>query len=144
VVAAAVALTAAGCGFDEKLTSRGFVKAGDGLCNAALGRAVVATQSPGGASGLDAEGVAALAQIYTGMAEALRSLELRDEDEAMRDEMVRRYGETGSQIRSLAADAAAGDPSAPASAVAAIDELEPFSAELREYGFRVCGGREQA
>ncbi|MGH2923403.1 MAG: hypothetical protein ACRDKH_05170 [Solirubrobacterales bacterium] len=145
LAATALAATMTSCGFNEELTSRGFVKAGDGLCGAAIGRAFLAREgAPSGAGGLDPEGIATLARGYAGIAAVLRRLDIRDEDEAMRDEIVRRYTETASQIRGIAADAAAGDPAAPAQAVAAIDELQPFAAELRDYGFRVCGGREPA
>lgn len=145
LAAAAFAAGTSGCGFDDKLTSRGFVKAGDLLCGEAIGRAFIAVQqTPGGASGLDADGIDTLASGYARIADGLRGLEIRDEDEAMRDEMVRRYAETASRIRATAADATAGDPAAPAAAIAAIDDLQPFAAELRDYGFQACGGREPA
>jgi hypothetical protein len=133
VAATTLAVVAAGCGFDDKLTSRGFIKAGDGLCNEALGRAFLATQSAGG---LDAAGIQTLASSYAGMADALNGLELREEDKEMRDSMVNRYNDTATRIR-----AAGGDPTA---AVAAIEDLRPFVARLRDYGFRICGGREAA
>jgi hypothetical protein len=138
LAAAALAAAVAGCGFDDKLTGRGFVKAGDLLCGEAIGRSFIAVQStPGGASNLDAEGVATIARSYARIADGLRGLELREEDDAMRDEMVRRYSETAEQI-----GAAAGDPAGPVEVVVAIEELRPFAPELRDYGFRVCGGRE--
>jgi hypothetical protein len=133
---AAATLTAAvsACGFDEQLTSRGFVRAGDGLCAEGLGRSFIAIQrTPGGAANLDAEGIATIARSYAGVANGLRGLDVREEDEAVRDEMVRRYSETAEQI------AGSADP---VSVVVAIEELRPFAAELRDYGFRVCGGRE--
>ena len=132
---AAATLTAAvsACGFDEQLTSRGFVKAGDGLCGEGLGRSFIAVQRSGGAANLDSEGIAAIARSYAGIADGLRGLDLREEDEAMRDEMISRYDETAEQIQGSAD---------PVSVVVAIEELRPFAAELRDYGFRVCGGRE--
>jgi hypothetical protein len=132
---AAATLTAAvsACGFDEQLTSRGFVKAGDALCGEGLGRSFIAVQRSGGAANLDAEGIAAIARSYAGIADGLRGLDLREEDEAMRDEMISRYDETAEQIQGSAD---------PVSVVVAIEELRPFAAELRDYGFRVCGGRE--
>lgn len=145
LAAAALAAGTSGCGFDDKLTSRGFVKAGDLLCGEAIGRAFIQAQStPGGTSGLDAEGIETLASGYAGIADGLRGLDIREEDEAMRDAMVARYTETANRIRAIASDAAAGDPAAPAAAVAAIDDLQPFAAELRDYGFQACGGREPA
>jgi len=134
LAAATLAAAVSACGFDEQLTSRGFVKAGDGLCGEGLGRSFIAVQStPGGAANLDADGIATIARSYAGVANGLRELDVRDEDEAMRDEMVRRYGETAERIAG-SADAV--------SVVVAIEELRPFAAELRDYGFRVCGGRE--
>jgi hypothetical protein len=145
VAATALATVTAGCGFDDKLTSRGFVAAGDHLCDVAIGRAFLATQDASrGAGGLDAEGINTLATGFAAMAEGLRGLELREEDEAMRATMVGRYSQTANEIRAIAADAAAGDPGAPAAAVAAMDDLQPLAAELRAYGFGVCGGREPA
>ena len=133
LAAAALAAAVSACGFDEQLTSRGFVKAGDGLCGEGIGRSFIAVQRSGGAANLDAEGIAAIARSYAGVANGLRGLDVHDEDEAMRDEMVRRYGETAEQIEGSAD---------PVSVVVAIEELRPFAAELRDYGFRVCGGRE--
>jgi hypothetical protein len=133
LAAAALAAAVSACGFDEQLTSRGFVKAGDGLCGEGIGRSFIAVQRSGGGANLDAEGIAAIARSYAGVANGLRELDVRDEDEAMRDEMVRRYGETAEQIEGSAD---------PVSVVVAIEELRPFAAELRDYGFRVCGGRE--
>jgi hypothetical protein len=143
LAATALAALMAGCGFDDKLTSRGFVATGDHLCDVAIGRAFLATQdAQQAAGGLDAEGINTLATGFAAMADGLRRLELREEDDAMRARMVTRYSETANEIRAIAADAAAGDPGAPAAAVAAMNDLQPFAAELRAYGFRACGGRE--
>jgi len=133
LAAAALAAAVSACGFDEQLTSRGFVKAGDGLCGEGIGRSFIAVQRSGGAANLDSEGIAAIARSYAGVADGLRGLDLREEDEAMRDEMIRRYSETAEQIQGS---------TDPVSVVVAIEELRPFAAELRDYGFRVCGGRE--
>lgn len=133
LAAATLAAAVSACGFDEQLTSRGFVKAGDGLCGEGIGRSFIAVQRSGGAANLDSEGIATIARSYAGVANGLRELDIREEDEAMRDEMIRRYDETAEQIQGSAD---------PVSVVVAIEELRPFAAELRDYGFRVCGGRE--
>ena len=143
MVTAAMVPALAGCGFDDTLTRKGFVESGDALCGEAIGRAFLEIgDAPSTAAGLDEEGIRTIAAGYSSIAAGVRELELREEDEAMRTAIANRYSETASQIDAAADDAAAGDPGAPAAAIAAIEELRPFAAELRDYGFRACGGRE--
>jgi hypothetical protein len=141
VVAAVLAAALSGCGFDDKLTRKGFVEAGDALCGEAIGRAFFELQgAPSTAAGLDEDGIRTLASGYSSIADGVNGLELREEDEEMRDAIVTRYTEVADRIDAAADDAAAGDPGASAEAIAAIEDLRPFAAQLRDYGFRACGG----
>jgi hypothetical protein len=144
LVAAGLSIGAAGCGFDDRLTSRGFVEAGDTFCERAIGRSYIELQQAQGQASSGEEVIRTTGAGYATIAAELQNLELRDDDFAMRDAMVRRYKEAATQIDAAADRAARGDAGAWPATIAIIDGLRPFAATLRGYGFRVCGGRDPA
>jgi hypothetical protein len=145
LVVAALSIATAGCGFDDKLTPRGFIEAGDSFCETAIGRSYLELQrARQGQPSSEEEVIRTTASGYSSIAAELQKLELRDEDLAMRDAMVQRYRQAATQIDAAADSAARGDPGAWAEALGVIDGLRPFAATLRGYGFRVCGGRDPA
>jgi type II secretory pathway component GspD/PulD (secretin) len=146
IAAATAIVLVAGCGFSDDLTRRGFIRDGDSLCSAAIGRSFQQLRGSGAASDTASEvrSIHALAAGYASIAAGLRKLKLTDRDDPMRNAMVRRYQAAASQIDASAADAAAGDPSAQERALAVVNRLLPFAAQVRAYGFKVCGGRAAA
>jgi hypothetical protein len=139
---AAMSLAGPGCGFDDQLTSRGFITAGDSLCEEALGRSALLQQARAqGQPYSDEDVIRTLSNGYSSIAAGLRKLDLRDGDLEMRDAMVRRYEEAAARIDAAAGTASIGNPAAMEEAIAVIDGLRPFAATVRDYGFRVCGGR---
>lgn len=143
VAAAVLSIAAAGCGFDDQLTPRGFIKEGDTLCAGALIKA--RTDAGAAASqGFGQEAIVALAQGYSTIADGLRKLDVADVDETMRDAMVKNYADTAARIRTAAASAGAGDPNAANDAFRVIADIQPFLVTVREYGFKACGDRSNA
>lgn len=129
------------CGFDDTLTRRGFIKAGDSLCSEAIGQTDELRRAGQGTDPASREAtIDALGGGYSSVATGLRNLDLADSDTAMRDEMVARYRQAGAQIEALAGDAAAGDAEALGELTGLRNELLQFARTLRAYGFAVCGG----
>jgi hypothetical protein len=141
MAAAAISLAATGCGFDDKLTSRGFIEEGDRVCASAAGESYVDVQRSLRRGAGDEQAIRALARGYGSIAAGVRELDVIDDDEAMRDALVERYGQASARIEEAARSAAAGDPNAAADALTAVNDLQPFTRSVRAYGFKVCGGR---
>jgi len=141
-----LALAAAGCGFGEQLTKRGFVQEGDAICGETLLRAglVLERSRRQGQPTSIADSIETLAAAYRDAASNLSRLELGDGDAALRDDMVSEFRATAGALRAAAEQAAAGNPGAQGAASSAVAELAPLSRELRDYGFEVCGGRAPA
>jgi hypothetical protein len=143
VIAVTIAVLVAGCGFNDDLTRRGFVREGDSLCDAAIGRSFQQLQPAGqpGDPASEARSIRALAAGYQSIATGLRKLKLAQRDAAMRTAMVGHYQAAAKQIDVAAASAAEGDPGARERALAVIRGLLPFAERVRAFGFQVCGGR---
>jgi hypothetical protein len=142
-VAATVIVSIAGCAFNDDLTRRGFIREGDLLCSAAIGRSFQQLRGTRQASdpASEARGIHALAAGYESIAAGLRKLKLAQRDAGMRGAMVSHYQAAAMQINSAAAGAANGDPGARERALAVITGLLPFAQRVRTFGFEVCGGR---
>jgi hypothetical protein len=119
-------LAAAGCGFDDSLTRRGFIEEGDRICGETI--VAAAAQTPGTTPTLSA-----LAQGYQGAAQGFGELEPAEGDLALRDRIVEQFTRTGRQLQGLSAGGAA-DPAAPVFGQAAA-----FGRELQGFGFTTCG-----
>src|SRR5206468_5685058 len=77
------------CGFSDTLTSRGFIKEGDQICIDTLVKAGVGLSSSQDVSG--SQFLSTLGSAYGEAAAGFRGLEIRSDDEAMRDRVVAGY-----------------------------------------------------
>jgi hypothetical protein len=145
-VAATVIVSIAGCAFNDDLNRRGFIREGDLLCSAAIGRSFQQLRETRQASdpASEARAIHALAAGYQSIAVGLRKLKLAQRDAAMRGAMVSHYQAAATQINSAAVSAANGGPGARDRALAVITGLLPFAGRVRAFGFQVCGGRAPA
>jgi hypothetical protein len=119
-------LAAAGCGFDDTLTQRGFIVEGDRVCGETI--VAAAGQTPGQTPTLGN-----LAQGYQGAAQGFQELEPPEEDLELRDRIVEQFRRTGQGLQRLSTG---GDPAA---ANRVFRQAAAFGQELQASGFTVCG-----
>jgi hypothetical protein len=130
----ASALTA--CGFSDTLTSRGFIAEGDQVCVDTLVKTGLGLSSQRGVTG--SEFLSALASAYGRAAARFRRLDIRSDDEAMRDRVANRYSSFSRRLQVASLDAAAGTN--PPAARVVFSEISALQRQMKDYGFVVCGG----
>jgi hypothetical protein len=121
------------CGFSDELTTRGFIKEGDQICIDTLVRAGVGLNAKPNVSG--SRFLATLASAYGAAAARFRHLEVRSDDEPMRDRIVAGYSSFARRFH-----AAAQSPAGAAEARAIFADVSSLQRAVRAYGFQVCGG----
>jgi hypothetical protein len=132
--ALALALALGACGFSDTLTSRGFVQEGDRICVDTLVR-TGAGFSRGEVP--PPQFLGALAGAYRQAASRFGRLDVRSEDEEMRDSVVRAYSSFANRLQSAASAAATGAAN-PDNRVFA--DISAQQRQMKAYGFDVCGG----
>src|SRR4051794_30642978 len=118
-----IALTLGSCGFNEELTSRGFIKSGDQICADTLVRTGLGFSSTTSQSDF----LSALGNAYGDAAARFRRLDVRSDDDAMRDTIATRFAAFSRQL-----DAAA--TGGPTEARRIFAEGAAFEDRLRAYG----------
>jgi hypothetical protein len=133
---ACLTLLLAGCGFDDTLTRRGFVKAGDQICVETLARAGAELSTLNTVSG--STFLATIGSAYGQASARFRLLEIRDEDDSMRDRIVREYSSFSRRF-STASRSPAADQGGSPEVVALFSDTNALERDLRAYGFDACG-----
>lgn len=145
LLAVAVVLVIPACGFDDALTRRGFIEEGDGVCGETIVKTTIALEGgTGAAPGGQRGALGLLADSYSKAAAGIGDLNVADEDVAMRDRIASRFEQAGARLKAVADDGLAGDPQTQTEAGEVLGALAPFLAEVRDYGFELCGGRAPA
>jgi hypothetical protein len=121
-----------GCGFNDTLTSRGFIKEGDQICIDTLVKARIALHSRPGVTG--SEFLSTLGSAYGAAAGRFRRLKIRSDDEAMRDRIVSGYSSFSTRFR------AASRSSDLSLALPIFTDVSGLQRGMKDYGFQVCGG----
>lgn len=124
------------CGFSDTLTSRGFIEEGDQICIDTLVRAGVNLNSQASVSG--SEFLATIGSAYGSAAGRFRRLQIRRDDEAMRDRVVTGYSSFSRRLRAAARGAVPGSGSVEARRVFA--DAGALQRSMKAYGFQACGG----
>jgi hypothetical protein len=124
-----------GCGFSDALTTRGFIKQGDQICIDTIVSTGASLRSRGVLTGSEQLGL--FAKAYGDAAVRFQKLEIRSEDEAMRDRVVNRFTSFSDRFR---AGSRATEAAARALSADVFSDISSQQAEMRTYGFNVCGG----
>lgn len=127
--------TLGACGFNDTLTSRGFIKEGDQICIDTLVKARVGLHSRSNVTG--PEFLATLGSAYGAAAAQFRRLDIRSDDESMRNRVVSGYSSFSRRLRA-ASDAPLGTGASQAQAV--FVDAAALQRSLKAYGFQACGG----
>ena len=127
--------TLGACGFNDTLTSRGFIKEGDQICIDTLVKARVGLHAQANVS--RSEFLSTLASAYGAAAARFRRLDIRSDDDAIRDRIVSGYASFSRRLRTAAE---ASLVSATAQAQAVYVDAAALQHSLKSYGFLVCGG----
>ncbi len=137
VFAMGAALFVSACGFDNALTSRGFLKEGDAICGETVFRTGVELDSRGSVGYTEFYG--SLGDAYADAARRFEDLASREEDEDMQARTVSGFRRLSEELNAASsADSAA----APAAGRDAFEQAERLFTQLRGYGFDLCGGRD--
>jgi hypothetical protein len=120
----------AGCGFNDTLTTRGFIKAGDTICGQTLAR----TGAGFTPSTSQADFLRAIGRSYGAAARRFRALDVRSDDQPIRNKVVAQYTSFSRQLESAAGTA---DLARVRGVFADSTDLQ---LELKSYGFDTCGG----
>lgn len=131
-----VASLLGGCGFSDTLTSRGFIEEGDRICIDTLVRAGVGLSSRPDVSG--AEFLGTLGSAYGAAATRFRRLEIRSDDEAMRDRVVAAYSSFAERFRAASRSAPTG--AGPSQGRGLFPDVSAQQRAMKGYGFQACGG----
>jgi hypothetical protein len=119
------------CGFNDELTRRGFLKNGDQICADTLVKTGLGFTSATSQSDF----LTALGIAYGDAATRFHRLEVRSDDDAMRDKIVTRFGSFSRRL-----DAAANGADGPIAVRRIFSDGAAFENELHAYGFATCGG----
>lgn len=131
---------AAGCGFDDSLTRRGFVAEGDTICGRTVVRTAIELQGDGGASRPDTGTVlGSLAGAYGRAAEGFRELAVDDDDGSMRDRIASEFESISRSLRSASEATASGDPAGTTEANEVFADAQESQRDFEAYGFKICG-----
>ena len=133
-------LITTGCGFDDALTRRGFVKEGDAICGQTVVSAAIELQSdPSSSPATSNQFLGTIGQAYGSAAARFRELEVHEEDMVMKDHIVSEFTSISNGLSGAAASAASGDPSAATEANQVFVEARRTQQEIADYGFDICG-----
>jgi hypothetical protein len=138
VLAVGVVLVSAlaGCGFSDTLTSRGFIEEGDQICIDTLVKAGISLNDRATLSG--SQFLATIGSAYGSAAGRFRRLQIRSDDEAMRDRVVAGYSSFSRRLQAAARSGVPGGGSVEARRVFA--DASALQRSMKAYGFTACGG----
>jgi hypothetical protein len=125
------AVLLASCGFNNELTTRGFIKDGDQICADTLVKTGLGFSS----TTSQPDFFRALGNAYGDAATRFRRLEVRSDDDAMRDKIVDEFSSFSRRL-----DAGANGPSGSNEARQVFSDGATFQEQLKAYGFSTCGG----
>jgi hypothetical protein len=139
IVPALVLAFLVGCGFNDELTRRGFINAGDLICAETIIKAYVDSRQAAarGKPLSRAEVIRAEAQGFDAAARRLRTLKVTGDDMGMRDRMAKAFKATAERLDHAAASTG-GDSAATRAAIRAIAEMGATTSAIRAYGFAKC------
>jgi hypothetical protein len=144
LAAASLVLLLPGCGFNDQLTRRGFIRSGDLICAQTFIRTQVASREAAeqGHRPPATQVIGSLATGYGQAASRLRNLDVSGDDAAMRDRMVGEFNRLSQEL-GAAARSPGGDAGAALASVQAFTRAGPAIHSIQAYGFDLCGGRAQ-
>lgn len=129
--------TLGSCGFNDTLTSRGFIKEGDQICIDTLVKARVRLHSRANVTG--PEFLATLGAAYGAAAVQFRRLDIRSQDEPMRDRVASGYSSFSQRLRA-ASRAPLGSGVGATEARTVFVDASALQRSMKAYGFQACGG----
>jgi hypothetical protein len=125
------AVLLASCGFNDQLTTRGFVKNGDQICADTLVKTGLGFSS----TTSQPDFLRALGTAYGDAATRFHRLDVRSDDDAMRDKIVDEYSSFSRRL-----DSAANGAGGSKDARQVFSKGATFEGQLKAYGFATCGG----
>jgi hypothetical protein len=126
-----ICLALASCGFNDELTTRGFIKNGDQICADTLVKTGLGFNS----STSQPDFLRSLGNAYGDAASRFRRLDVRSDDDGMRDSIVAHFG-----LFSRRLEAGANGTGDRADVRRVFAEGAIFENRLQDYGFATCGG----
>jgi hypothetical protein len=131
----AVTAVPGGCGFNDTLTTRGFISSGDQVCVTTFVRAGRFVTTHPEISG--SEFLTHIGNAFGQAAPGFRRLPVRSEDEAMRDHVASSYASFARRLRTAARAPTTASQAAQAGHV--FSAISVLAREMRNYGFQACG-----